>query len=55
MSSAVQPPAVIKTNQIDIQQGNKCYLQIDAVGVSTVGAVAPFLPEFLTRLGATPV
>ncbi len=55
MSTAVQPPVVVKTEQIDIQERNKRYVQIDAVGVGTAGAAAPFLPVFLTRLGATPV
>jgi MFS family permease len=55
MSTAIQPPASKKTEQIDIQERNKRYVQIDAIGVGTAGAAAPFLPVFLTRLGATPV
>jgi hypothetical protein len=55
MSSTVQPPAVIKTEKIDIQEHNKRYVQIGAVGLGTASAEAPFLPMFLTRLGATPV
>ena len=38
-----------------MQERNKRYVQIDAVGVGTASAAAPFLPVFLTRLGATPV
>ncbi|OGO64695.1 MAG: hypothetical protein A2030_11080 [Chloroflexi bacterium RBG_19FT_COMBO_50_10] len=41
--------------QVDIQERNKRYVQIDAIGVGTAGAASPFLPVFLTRLGATPV
>lgn len=43
------------TQQVDIQQRNKRYVQIDAIGVGTANAASPFLPVFLTRLGATPV
>ncbi len=49
MSSVVQPPAVIKTEQIDIQERNKRDVQIDVVGIGTLSATAPFLPVFLTR------
>jgi MFS family permease len=55
MSTAPQPPVAKKTGQVDIQERNKRYVQIDAIGVGTAGAAAPFLPVFLTRLGATPV
>jgi MFS family permease len=55
MSATLQPPIAKKTEQIDIQERNKRYVQIDAVGVGTASAAAPFLPVFLTRLGATPV
>jgi MFS family permease len=55
MNTALQPPGVKKTEQIEIQERNKRYVQIDAVGVGTAGAAAPFLPVFLTRLGATSV
>lgn len=55
MSTTLQPPAAKKNELIDIQERNKRYVQIDAVGVGTAGAAAPFLPVFLTRLGATPV
>jgi len=36
-----------------IQKLNFRYVQIDAVGVSISNVAAPFLPVFLTRLGAT--
>lgn len=37
----------------DIQKRNFRYVQIDAVGVSISNIAAPFLPVFLTRLGAS--
>lgn len=42
-------------NTIDsaIQKRNFRYVQIDAIGVSIASISAPFLPVFLTRLGAT--
>ena len=42
-------------NQIDleIQKRNFRYVQIDAIGVSISNVAAPFLPVFLTRLGAS--
>jgi hypothetical protein len=46
MSSALQPPAVKKTEQIDIQERNKRYVQIDAIGVGTASAAAFFYPFF---------
>jgi MFS family permease len=55
MSATLQPSADKKIELIDIQEHNKRYVQIDAIGVGTAGAAAPFLPVFLTRLGATPV
>jgi hypothetical protein len=39
--------------ELKIQQRNFRYVQIDAVGVSISNVAAPFLPVFLTRLGAT--
>jgi MFS family permease len=36
-----------------LQRQNFRYVQIDAVGVSISNVAAPFLPVFLTRLGAT--
>jgi Na+/melibiose symporter-like transporter len=38
---------------LKIQQRNFRYVQIDAVGVSISNVAAPFLPVFLTRLGAS--
>src|SRR5512138_2152032 len=38
---------------LKIQQRNFRYVQIDAIGVSISNIAAPFLPVFLTRLGAT--
>lgn len=39
--------------ELKIQKKNFRYVQIDAVGVSISNVAAPFLPVFLTRLGAT--
>src|SRR5574338_172168 len=39
--------------ELKIQKLNFRYVQIDAVGVSISNVSAPFLPVFLTRLGAT--
>jgi MFS family permease len=39
--------------ELKIQKQNFRYVQIDAVGVSISNVAAPFLPVFLTRLGAT--
>jgi hypothetical protein len=39
--------------QQEIQKRNFRYVQIDAVGVSISNVAAPFLPVFLTRLGAS--
>jgi MFS family permease len=55
MSTVLEPSVEIEIIPIEIQQRNKRYVQIDAVGVGTANAAAPFLPVFLTRLGATPV
>src|SRR5512144_2051845 len=38
---------------IEVQKRNFRYVQIDAIGVSISNIAAPFLPVFLTRLGAT--
>jgi predicted MFS family arabinose efflux permease len=38
---------------IQLQKRNFRYVQIDAIGVSISNVAAPFLPVFLTRLGAT--
>jgi predicted MFS family arabinose efflux permease len=55
MSSESSRAAQVEIEPPDIQQRNKRYVQIDAVGVGTANAASQFLPVFLTRLGATPV
>ena len=40
-------------DELEIQKRNFRYVQIDGVGVSISNVAAPFLPVFLTRLGAT--
>lgn len=40
-------------NEVEIQKRNFRYVQIDAIGVSISNIAAPFLPVFLTRLGAS--
>ena len=55
MSTAIQPSTSDELELIDTQERNKRYVQIDAIGVGTASSAAPFLPVFLTRLGATPV
>lgn len=42
-----------ESEQQEIQKRNFRYVQIDAVGVSISNVAAPFLPVFLTRLGAS--
>ncbi len=42
-----------KPEQQEVQKRNFRYVQIDAVGVSISNVAAPFLPVFLTRLGAS--
>ena len=39
--------------EVEVQKRNFRYVQIDAVGVSISNVAAPFLPVFLTRLGAS--
>ncbi|HUG34848.1 MAG TPA: MFS transporter [Anaerolineales bacterium] len=46
----MNPPTA---EEIQIQKQNFRYVQIDAVGVSISNVAAPFLPVFLTRLGAS--
>src|SRR4030066_264213 len=55
MSPALEPVAGEQPEHVDIQERNKRYVQIDAIGVGTANSAAPFLPVFLTRLGATAV
>src|SRR5918996_3237076 len=38
---------------IQLQKRNFWYVEIDAIGVSISNVAAPFLPVFLTRLGAS--
>ena len=39
--------------ELELQKKNFRYVQIDAIGVSISNVAAPFLPVFLTRLGAS--
>src|SRR4030043_2255013 len=55
MTASIEPASEEKIEPIDVQERNKRFVQIDAIGVGTPNAAAPFLPVFLTRLGATPV
>ncbi|HEY5728558.1 MAG TPA: MFS transporter [Anaerolineales bacterium] len=43
----------LTTEELQAQRRNFRYVQIDAVGVSISNVAAPFLPVFLTRLGAS--
>ncbi len=43
----------INEEELTIQKRNFRYVQIDAVGVSISNVASPFLPVFLTRLGAS--
>src|SRR5512134_1427948 len=40
-------------HELEFQKRNFRYVQIDAIGVSISNISAPFLPVFLTRLGAS--
>jgi MFS family permease len=40
-------------NPVEIQKRNYSNVQIDAIGIGLASAAAPFLPVFLTRLGAS--
>ena len=42
-----------KEEELEVQKRNFRYVQIDAIGVSISNVAAPFLPVFLTRLGAS--
>ncbi len=44
---------MLNTSEQEIQKRNFRYVQIDAIGVSIANVAAPFLPVFLTRLGAS--
>src|SRR5688572_21977068 len=39
--------------ETELQKSNFRFVQIDAIGVSISNVAAPFLPVFLTRLGAS--
>lgn len=43
----------LNEHELEIQKRNFRYVQIDAIGVSISNVAAPFLPVFLTRLGAS--
>ena len=43
----------ITEEEVETQKRNFRYVQIDAVGVSISNVASPFLPVFLTRLGAS--
>jgi hypothetical protein len=43
MSTPLESEAIERPEKIDIQERNKRYVQIDAIGVGTAGAAAPFL------------
>lgn len=45
--------AILSKDELQVQRHNFRYVQIDAVGVSISNVAAPFLPVFLTRLGAS--
>src|SRR5512137_632045 len=45
--------AITTETSNEVQKRNFRFVQIDAVGVSISNVAAPFLPVFLTRLGAT--
>jgi MFS family permease len=44
---------ILNEHELEIQKRNFRYVQIDAIGVSISNVAAPFLPVFLTRLGAS--
>lgn len=46
-------PLITDTKSLDTYRRNFRYVLIDAIGVGFAGAAGPFLPVFLTRLGAT--
>jgi MFS family permease len=45
--------STLNETELEIQKRNFRYVQIDAIGVSISNVAAPFLPVFLTRLGAS--
>ncbi len=52
---AAESGVLSEGQRLEIQQRNRRYVQIDAVGVALGNASSPFLPVFLTRMGATNV
>ena len=55
MSTALQPSIDDQAISVDTQQRNKRLVHVDGIGVGISNAAIPFLPVFLTRLGATAV
>jgi predicted MFS family arabinose efflux permease len=55
MTATLQPPKSKIPSLSTVRQRNKHYVYIDGIGVGIASAAAPFLPVFLTRLGATPL
>ena len=55
MTKNRKPSNSIKKSSRAIQERNKRNVYFDGIGVGIASAAAPFLPVFLTRLGATPV
>ena len=55
MDEEIEPGVEATDIPAEIQERNKRYVQVDAIGVGTASAASPFLPVFLTRLGASPV
>jgi MFS family permease len=55
MSAVIQPPIDGQVVPLELQQRNKRLVHIDGVGIGIASAAVPFLPVFLTRLGATAV
>ena len=54
MTATLPPPKSETPGLSTIRQRNKRYVYFDGIGVGIANAAAPFLPVFLTRLGATP-
>ncbi len=54
-AAAGEASTMNEAERLQIQQRNRRYVQIDAVGVALGNASSPFLPVFLTRMGATNV
>lgn len=53
-SSMLQPRTILQAElPIKVQKRNALYVQADAVAIGLANASSPFLPVFLTRLGAS--